>query len=478
MGIHTVEKIGGTSMIRFDEVVKNVIVGERSPEEIYNRIFVVSAYAGVTDNLLEYKHTGEAGVYADFCNDESEWSWGDRLTHTAQVMKEINTRLFENELDHQSADRFVTDRIEGVRSCLLDLQRICSFGHFQLEEHLDTVREMLSALGEAHSAHNTCLILNRLGVNASFIDLTGWRERDNLTLDEKILNYLGGIDFSKEMPIVTGYTQCSEGLMRSFDRGYSEITFSRIAVLTEAKEAIIHKEYHLSTADPRVVGEDKVSPIGRTNYDVADQLANLGMEAIHPKAAKGLRQMSIPLRVRNTFEPDHDGTLICGDYKSDHPCVEIIAGRKGVYALECFDQDMVGVVSHYETPISQMIKKSTARIVTKDTNANTLTYYMVGNLKSIQALEKGISELFPNAEVSLRKVAIVSAIGSDMQVPGILARTVKVLAEAGISILAMHQSMRQVDMQFVLEEKDYEGAVKALHRGLLEDPQLKRVEAA
>ena len=88
------------------------------------------------------------------------------------------------------------------------------------------------------------------------------------------------------------------------------MTFSRIAVVTGAKEAIIHKEYHLSSDDPQLVGDHQAVPIGRTNYDVADQLANLGMEAIHPKAAKGLRQNDIPLRIKNTFEPDHSGTTI------------------------------------------------------------------------------------------------------------------------------------------------------------------------
>jgi len=56
------------------------------------------------------------------------------------------------------------------------------------------------------------------------------------------------------------------------------------------------------------------------------------MEAIHPRAAKGLRQNNIPLRVKNTFESDYSGTLIAGDYTCDTSCVEIIAGCKGVYA--------------------------------------------------------------------------------------------------------------------------------------------------
>src|SRR5690625_7583517 len=105
--------------------------------------------------------------------------------------------------------------------------------------------------------------------------------------------------------------------MGSFDRGYSEMTFSRIAVVTGAKEAIIHKEFHLSSADPRLVGADTAVPIGRTNYDVADQLANLGMEAIHHRAAKGLRRSDIPLRLKNTCDPQPHGTLITDHNVSD-----------------------------------------------------------------------------------------------------------------------------------------------------------------
>ena len=55
-----------------------------------------------------------------------------------------------------------------------------------------------------------------------------------------------------------------------------------------------------------------------------------------------------------------------------------------------------------------------------------------------------------------------------MQVPGLLARAVRSLADASISILALHQSMRQVDIQFIVDEEHYEDAVKVLHYGLIE----------
>src|SRR5690554_3377506 len=395
---HTVEKIGGTSMSQYRQVRDNILVGNRQGDELYQRIFVVSAYGGVTDLLLEHKKTGEPGVYALFANAESDWAWGDAPTQVSERLCEINADLFE--------DRFL-------------------------------------------------------------VALTGWREPELLSFEEKIRTAFETIDLSRELPIVTGYTRCSEGLIRTYDRGYSEITFSKIATVTGAREAIIHKEYHLSSADPKVVDSEKVVPIGRTNYDVTDQLANLGMEAIHPRAAKGLRQLGIPLRVRNTFEPDHQGTLIDNEYRSATPCAEIIAGRKRVFALELFDQDMVGA-SGYDRRVLMILERFRTKIITKDINANTITHFVDANLKTVKRVAKALEEEFPNAQVNIAKVAIVSAIGSDMQIPGILAQTVMALANEQISVLALHQSMRQVDMQFVIDEDRYEDAIAALHRCLIE----------
>ncbi|RBW51981.1 aspartate kinase [Marinobacter sp. F3R11] len=466
--LHTVEKIGGTSMNDYEAVRDNIIVGNRSKEDLYQRIFVVSAYGGVTNELLEHKKTGEPGVYALFADAESDWAWGDDLTKLVKFVTDINGKLFEDPMLKQQADQFITDRIEGVRGCLIDLQRLCSYGQFQLAEHLLTVREMLAGIGEAHSAFNTTLKLQQEGINARFVDLTGWRDSELLPLDQKLKQAFDAVDLSRELPIVTGYAQCEEGLMRTFDRGYSEMTFSRVAVITEAREAVIHKEYHLSSADPNIVGAEKVVPLGRTNYDVADQLANLGMEAIHPRAGKGLRQAEIPLRVMNTFEPEHTGTLITGDYVSEKPQVEIIAGAKGVFAIEVFDQDMQGEPGS-DRRILDILSRFKVRFMAKDTNANTITHYVDSTLKHVKRVVEALKGEFPNGEIITRKVAVVSAIGSDIKMPGILARSVKVLADEEINVLAVHQCMRQVDIQFVVDEDNYEKAIIALH-GVLVEP--------
>ncbi len=465
---HSVEKIGGTSMSNYRAVRDNIIMRPRHGDSLYQRIYVVSAYSGITNDLLEHKKSGKPGIYSLFASSEQEDSWQGAIQSLKTKLHKINSRLFNDEQSLERANNFIDQRIEAAEACLSDLQRLCGHGHFSLAEHLDTVREMLASIGEAHSAWNMAQLLKRDGIDACFIDLTGWQTNSHMSLDERIITAFKEIDLTRQLPIVTGYAHSERGLMASFDRGYSEMTFSRIAVLTNATEAIIHKEFHLSSADPRIVGESNAIPIGRTNYDVADQLANLGMEAIHPKAAKGLRQQNIPLRITNTFEPEHNGTVITRDYVSDSPRVEIIAGSKGIHALELFDQDMVGQINLYDREALAVLQRFKVRIVAKDINANTITHYLATNLKTMKRVRKALEEIFPDAEINQQKSAIVSAIGSDMQVTGILAQAVSALAKQNINVQAMHQSMRQVDMQFIIDEQDYGIAVQSLHQHLVE----------
>jgi aspartate kinase len=466
--MHTVEKIGGTSMSNYESVRDNIILKRRNREGLYQRVFVVSAYAGVTNKLLEHKKSGQPGIYELFASSTENKIWLNAFEKLSEHLHDINLKLFSKGNLLRKANDFIDERLAGAKTCLRELECLCQHGHFSLESHLVTVREMLASIGEAHSAWNTSMLLQRDGVNAYFVDLTGWKSDKHMTLDERIRLAFKNIDLQQQLPIVTGYAHSDQGLISLFNRGYSEIIFSRIAVITKAKEAIIHKEYHLSSADPRIVGINNAVPIGRTNYDVADQLANLGMEAIHPMAAKGLRREKIPLRVKNTFEPEHTGTLITEDYVSSSPCVEIISGCKGIYALEIFDPDMVGNIHDYDREVLAIIKRFKAHIISKALNANTSTHFLSTNLKTVKRIRTTLEQSFPGAELNQRRVAMVSAIGSDMQIPGILAKTVKAIANKNISVLAVNQSMHQVDIQFVINESDYEEIVKSLHTSLVE----------
>ncbi|WP_325063133.1 aspartate kinase [Halovulum marinum] len=461
---HTVEKIGGTSMSRIHELVDTLFIGGRRGGDLYHRIFVVSAFGGITDLLLEHKKSGTPGVYALFANDDDDHGWLSALSRVAEAMNAAHHAVLSDAGDLALADDFVRDRIEGARSCLFDLQRLCSYGHFRLSSHMMVVRELLSGLGEAHSAFVTSLLLQRAGVNARFVDLSGWRDEDEYTLEQRIAAALRDVDLARELPIVTGYAQCAEGLMREYDRGYSEVTFSNIAAWTGAAQAIIHKEFHLSSADPRLVGADAVRKLGHTNYDVADQLANMGMEAIHPNAAKILRQSDIPLRVTNAFDPGDPGTLI-DDKPANTPAVEIVTGLN-VVALELFEQDMVGVKG-YDATTLEVLKRHNVRIVSKTSNANTITHYVEASLKTVRRVISDLEAIYPSAHLSARAVSIVSAIGSDLSGLRVLSRGLVALETADIEVIAAHQTPRNVDAQFAVSREAADRAVAVLHEALI-----------
>lgn len=471
---HSVEKIGGTSMSATAILFDNVLIAGRRGNALYDRIFVVSAYAGMTDLLLEEKKTGRPGVHALFANGDDDWR--PALETVRSAMRGRNAQMFARSESRSEADRFVDSRIESVRRCLDDLDSLRAHGRFRLTEQLVTVREMLAGLGEAHSAHSTALLLRDRGVNAIFVDLTLWDQEDMLSLDERITKALEPIDLARQMPIMTGYAGCEGGMVSRYARGYSEMTFSRIAVLTQAREAIIHKEFHLSSADPKLVGPDKARKIGRTNYDVADQLANLGMEAIHPRAGRGLRQAKIPLRVRNTFDREDEGTLICGDYVTDKPRVEIVTGLKSMFALQFFEQDMVGEKG-YDAALLETLTRHKTWIVSKSSNANTITHYLRTDRGKVARIVTDLDQQFPGAAISSRPVAMVSVIGSDISEPGLVSRSLNALARASIDVIAMQHQIRNVDVQFIIKPADFDTAIRVLHHALVLGQMVERAAA-
>ena len=455
----TVEKIGGTSMSQFKDVLNNIIVGKRDKKDYYNRIFVVSAYANVTNWLLEHKKTKEAGIYLKFAkNEEYELAMDDLL----QKLIGLNRGFEEIGLDQKVADGFIIQRITQAKNYLNSMADVLASGYVSRANILLAAREILSSIGEAHSAFNSVNIIKNYGINATFVDLCGFNDHEYLTIDERIHRCFKNIDFNKTLCIATGYTKGTEGIMREFDRGYTEVTFSKIAVEVKAQEAIIHKEFHLSSADPNLVGIENSVPVGFTNYNVADQLADVGMEAIHPKASKPIEVAGINIRIKNTFEPEHPGTLISKDYVGKNSKVEIIAGTDKVTAIEVHDPSMVGQVG-FDQDILQIYRDYGISYIVKSTNANSITQ-VIWEEKATKDFINELSNKYK--QVTVKNVALICALGTNIAKPGILAKATKALADNSINIDCFSQSLSQVNMQFVINRHDFNKAIKVLNAAL------------
>jgi aspartate kinase len=455
----TVEKIGGVSMSKFHDVLKNIIIGNRKKGNYYNRIFVVSAYENVTNWLLEHKKTGEPGVYDEFV---ALRDYGKALKGVLDKLLKINRTFIDIGLDLEVADSFIKNRIEEARNYLRSMSNVLASGYLDRESILLAAREVLASIGEAHSSFNSVNILENNDINATFVDLGGFEDSELLSIDQRIHKKLKGINFAKTIAVVTGYTKGTEGIMREFDRGYSEVTFSKVAVEVGASEAVIHKEFHLSSADPKVVGEDKAIPVGYTNFNVADQLADIGMEAIHPKAAKPIELAGIHIRIKNTFEPEHEGTLIAKDYVGKKSRVEVISGSDKVVAIEIHDPLMVGEVGA-DLELMKIFKDYGVSYILKATDANSISM-VIWEKDWCKELEKELKEKY--YRVTVKKAAVLCVVGTNIASPGILERTTKLLAEEKINVECVSQSMQQVNMQFVIKRKDYNRAVVALNDAL------------
>ena len=455
----TVEKIGGTSMSQFHDVLKNIIIGKRKGNELYNRVFVVSAYGGVTNWLLEHKKTKEPGIYKLFFDNQNYEAAMDELLGR---LIGLNRKFKDIKLDQGKADEFITNRIHQAKSYLRHLASVLATGYVSKQNILLAAREILSSIGEAHSAFNSVNILLNNNINTRFVDLCGFNDSSFLTIDERIKKEFQDIKFNNELVIATGYTKGTEGIMREFDRGYSEVTFSKIAVEINAVEAVIHKEFHLSSADPNIVGIGKSVPVGFTNYNVADQLADIGMEAIHPKASKPLEISGINIRIKNTFEPDHPGTLISRDYISDDSRVEIISGTDKIVAIEIHDPSMVGEVG-FDLGIMQIFERYNVSYILKSTNANSITQVIWEDEKNSSLLNDLNSKY---EEIVVKPVALICVLGTNIAKPGTLAKATQALADNQINVEAVSQSLRQVNMQFIIQREDYKKAIIALNETL------------
>ena len=138
-----------------------------------------------------------------------------------------------------------------------------------------------------------------------------------------------------------------------------------------------------------------------------------------------------------------------------------------LHGLEVHEPDMVGVKG-YDAGILQALTRHDLWIVSKSSNANSITHWVAGSLKALRRVERDLARDWPNSEIAVRPVAMVSAIGSDLRGVGVVRRGLEALEDAGIEMLAVQQGLRRVEVQFIVPRDDRDAAVSALHARLIE----------
>ncbi len=456
---HTVEKVSGSSMAAFDEVLDNIILRpeQKSP---YNRIFVVPAYTGITDALLESSCGQEPGVFQYLLTGDNKWE--RKLEEVAQRLLLVNDSLFADPMLRRKADTFILERVSRTKDWINGLIR----GHLIMNrEHWLEIREKLASIGEAHSAYNTALKAKRYGVNAKFIDSSRKQNETHQQRDRNVADSLLQRDLTKELPVVTAHRTSEVEKCFHNDRRYGDLTLSRIACLTNAKRAVIHKGNLLYSGDPSIVEPKEAVPIRQSNYQVAKEFTAISKETIHPIALKELSKKNIELQVKCTFNPEHPGTLITNDSKAKGEKIEIVTGMEGVCHLEVVQTD-----HNEETERLKRQFKSipNTTLLHQTMIGNTFNCYFDCEMSSFGEILTRTKKLLPGAVTTVKQVALLSVFNIASHGNSALSLGRNALKEQGITPIYSHPSEEADCILFVVSGAQFTASVRALHSAFVE----------
>lgn len=300
-----------------------------------------------------------------------------------------------------------------------------------------------------------------------------------------IFNRYGSLDVEKtrkmvaqklaqhERAVIPGfYGATADGRIKTFSRGGSDITG---AIIARAMNAEVYENWTdvsgFLMADPRVVEEPK--PIEKITYHELRELSYMGATVLHEEAVFPVREVGIPINVRNTNEPEHPGTIIVSDKETDiRPgTITGIAGRKDftVIAIQknrmkadiSFVRKLLSIMEMNNVPIEHMPSGiDNVSIVIADTKLDSQLDRIVKEIE--EQCKPDSIDVYPN-------MALVATVGHGMAyTPGIAAKLFTALAKANVNIRMIDQGSSEINIITGIETNDFEKAVQAIYNAFVE----------
>ena len=269
----------------------------------------------------------------------------------------------------------------------------------------------------------------------------------------------------KDLAIVTGYVaKDRDGNITTLGRSGSDYTASIVGAAIGATEIQIWTDVNgVMSADPRIV--PAATSIERLTFGEASELAYYGARVIHPSTMVPAVEKGIPIRVLNTHQPDHPGTVILATVEEDGPPVRSIAHRRGLTLISVVSTRMLlqhgfvarlfEIFDRHEVVVDMIATSEVSVSITTDSKRD---------------ISPCVRELKEFADVSIEKEkAIVCLVGDGIRTsPGTLATIFTTLRDAGVRTRMVSVGATRINVSFLVEEPDVLPAVTALHRVFFE----------
>jgi bifunctional aspartokinase / homoserine dehydrogenase 1 len=274
------------------------------------------------------------------------------------------------------------------------------------------------------------------------------------------------------VPVVTGFVGATvDGIPTTLSRGGSDYSAGILGAALDADEIQIWTDVNgVMTCDPRIVPNAR--SIRQLSYEEVAELAYYGAKVLHPKTVIPALQKRIPVRVLNTFEPDHPGTVILERSDGfDQGAVKAVTAIRSVNLITIAGKGMLGmpgVAARAFGAVASaganilMISQSSSELNICFVVPETVVERTVGALQRefLRELERGdIDRIDGHA-----RVVIVAVVGSGMRgTPGLAAGVFGAVAQHRINVIAIAQGSSEANISFVIEENDATTALRAIH---------------
>ena len=330
-----VMKFGGTSVGDGARINKVAELAQRESAKGHQVVVIASAVSGVTNMLIDAAKLAARG-------DES-------------LIVDTRRRLFAQHIaavNTITADRAAQDLlIANLDRQLTVFENLGRSVHI-LGELTARGLDAMSSLGESLSVPLVAQAVRERGLQAEAIEATELIVTDNNfgnaspLMEEttrKAQARLFPLLHAGAVPVVTGFMGATrDGVTTTLGRGGSDYTATILGAAIDADEVWIWTDVNgVMTADPRIVPSARTLP--EISYAEAAELSYFGAKVLHPKTIVPMASRDKPVRILNTFEPDHPGTTIARQGRSDPRAVKAITAIKNLCILSLEGRGMAGV---------------------------------------------------------------------------------------------------------------------------------------
>lgn len=464
-----VMKFGGTSVGSPENIRQVIRVVARARAEQGAAAVIVSAFGGVTNGLLRL---------ADLAAQRNE-----------AMESELNALIQR----HQDATRelvpeqFLDEALPQVDALLGDLRDVLQ-GVYLLREASKRSIDFISSFGERLSALIISYAMRSEIPGTQFLDARKVvRTDDNFGMarvDWDVTNQQirNAFNSSQDLQIVTGFIGSTQAMhTTTLGRGGSDFSASIFGAALGVKEIQIWTDVSgVLTCDPRKVKTAR--PVPAMTYEEAMEVAHFGAKVIYPPTMAPAMNAGIPLRIKNTLEPDAPGTVIGEKGRQGGPAC-VISSIDKVSLLQLTGSGLIGVTGSAGRLFSALSTgKVNVILISQASSEHSICFAVKPEQAELAArvVNEEFQRQIDNGQVDPitieEELSVVAVVGEGMREhPGIAGRIFSALGAGGVNIEAIAQGSSELNVSIVVKGVDVVRTLNLLHEALFEANKNKRI---